>query len=95
MIQRIDLRHLAERESEQVEWKSNVADIDDVVETLCAFANDLANLGGGYVVCGAHETRDGHGFPAIDLAGLKSSRFRPVRRLRTFGSIQPARCTRP
>jgi ATP-dependent DNA helicase RecG len=78
MTHRIDLRQLAERESEQVEWKGNVADIDDVVETLSAFANDLANLGGGYVVCGASETRDAHGFPAINLTGLTSSRFREV-----------------
>ncbi len=78
MTQRIDLRQLAERESEQVEWKSNVADIDDVVETLSAFANDLANLGGGYVACGANETKDAHGFPVLELTGLTSSRFREV-----------------
>ncbi len=78
MSQRIDLRQLAERESEQVEWKSNVADIDDVVETLSAFANDLANLGGGYVVCGASEIKDSHGFPFIELIGLTSSRLREI-----------------
>ena len=37
----IDLKLLSQRESEQVEWKENVADPDDVVATLCAFANDL------------------------------------------------------
>lgn len=31
---------LAHRESEQVKWKENVADVDDVVATLSAFAND-------------------------------------------------------
>ena len=66
----IDLTQLATRESEQVEWKENVADIDDVVEALCAFANDLANLGGGYVVCGAQEVRDEHGFPRMVRTGL-------------------------
>ena len=76
--QRIDLRQLAVRESEQVEWKNNVADIDDVVETLTGFANDLANLGGGYVVCGASETKDPHGFPRIELTGLTSSRIKEV-----------------
>jgi predicted HTH transcriptional regulator len=74
----IDLRHLATRESEQVEWKANVADVDDVVETLSAFANDLANLGGGYVVCGASETKDEHGFPSMELTGLTSSRLKEV-----------------
>jgi ATP-dependent DNA helicase RecG len=74
----IDLGQLAARESEQVEWKGNVADVDDVVETLSAFANDLANLGGGYVVCGAAETKDGHGFPSVELTGLTPSRLKEV-----------------
>ena len=37
----IELGELARRESEQIEWKENVADIDDVVATLSGFANDL------------------------------------------------------
>ncbi len=78
MSDHIDLRQLAARESEQVEWKANVADIDDVVETLSAFANDLANLGGGYVVCGASETKDEHGFPSMALTGLVSTRLKEV-----------------
>jgi ATP-dependent DNA helicase RecG len=78
MSSRIDLEQLARRESEQTEWKENVADIDDVVETLCAFANDLQNLGGGYVVCGAKETKDEHGFPKLVRAGLTASRLKEV-----------------
>ena len=74
----IDLTQLATRESEQVEWKENVADIDHVIEALCAFANDLANLGGGYVVCGAREVADEHGFPRMVRSGLTSSRLREV-----------------
>jgi ATP-dependent DNA helicase RecG len=74
----IALDELARRESEQTEWKENVADIDDVVATLCAFANDLQNLGGGYVVCGAREARDAHGFPQLVRAGLTASRLREV-----------------
>ena len=74
----IDLSQLAARESEQVEWKENVADIDDVVAALCAFANDLANLGGGYVVCGAREARDEHGFPAMVRTGLTAARLKEV-----------------
>ena len=46
----IDLKELSVRESERVEWKENVADIADVVSTIVAFANDISNLGGGYVV---------------------------------------------
>ena len=74
----IDLTELVTRESEQVEWKENVADIDDVVEALCAFANDLANLGGGYVVCGAREVRDEHGFPKMVRTGLTADRLKEV-----------------
>ena len=78
MRESIDLRTLANRESEQIEWKENVADIDDVVETLSAFANDLQNLGGGYVVCGAQEEKDEHGFPRLVLTGLTASRLKEV-----------------
>jgi ATP-dependent DNA helicase RecG len=71
----IDLPELAERESEQVEWKENVADIDDVVAALSAFANDLANLGGGYVVCGVREDKDEHGFLRLHRTGLTAPRI--------------------
>ncbi|HTQ78919.1 MAG TPA: ATP-binding protein [Thermoanaerobaculia bacterium] len=74
----IDLLQLSQRESEQIEWKENVADIDDVVETLSAFANDLANLGGGYVVCGAKESRGEHGFPQVIMSGLTASRLQEL-----------------
>ncbi|HMV66274.1 MAG TPA: ATP-binding protein [Myxococcota bacterium] len=75
----IDLRELMLRESEQVEWKENVADINDVVRTLVAFANDLANLGGGRVVCGAKEAKDAHGFPTVSLVGMTADRAKQVR----------------
>ena len=74
----IDLAALAARESEQVEWKENVADENDVVRTLAAFANDLQNLGGGYVVCGVREARDEHGFPRFESVGLTASRLKEI-----------------
>jgi len=74
----IDLDQLAVRESEQIEWKENVADVDAVAKTLSAFANDLANLGGGYVVCGAAERKDEHGFPVLARTGLTANRLREV-----------------
>ena len=61
----IDLKDLAVRENERVEWKENVADINDVVKTVTALANDFSNLGGGYVVCGAREGQDEHGFQKV------------------------------
>jgi len=74
----VDLEWLARRESEQVEWKENVADVADVVKTVVAFANDWSNLGGGYVVCGARESKDQHGFPRMLRPGLSASRFKEV-----------------
>lgn len=74
----IDLDQLARRESEQTEWKDNVADVNDVVATLCAFANDLQNLGGGYVVCGAAEGVDEHGFPELVRKGLTARRLKEI-----------------
>ncbi|MFS8065219.1 MAG: helix-turn-helix domain-containing protein, partial [Byssovorax sp.] len=78
MNEAIDLQQLSIRESEQVEWKENVAEIGDVVATLTAFANDLANLGGGYVVCGAREGKDPHGFSVLVRTGLTATRFQEV-----------------
>jgi ATP-dependent DNA helicase RecG len=75
---KIDLEELSARESEQVEWKEGVADPEDVVRTLAAFANDLSNLGGGYVVCGAREVRDAHGFQRLEAVGLTASALRQV-----------------
>lgn len=77
-MNRIDLRELATRESERVEWKENVADLHDLVRTAVALANDYSNLGGGYIVCGAHEVKDEHGFQAVEIVGLGSSRFREI-----------------
>ncbi len=78
MNPRIDLAELSQRENEQTEWKENVADADDVVETLSAFANDLPNLGGGYVVCGAREDKDADGFPRLVRAGLTARQIREI-----------------
>ncbi len=74
----VGLVELAKRESEQIEWKELVADIDDVVATLSAFANDLNNLGGGYVVCGAKEAKDEHGFPRLICTGLSANRLKEI-----------------
>ncbi|GGI21453.1 ATP-binding protein [Oxalicibacterium faecigallinarum] len=74
----VDLKSLLVRENEQVEWKENVADTDDVVATLSAFANDWSNLGGGYVICGAQEGKDSHGFPVVTAVGLTAARLKEV-----------------
>ncbi len=78
MSQNFDLEELTRRESEQIEWKENVADAENVVETLVAFANDFSNLGGGYVICGAKEIKDEHGFPKLVKVGLTSARIKEL-----------------
>jgi len=78
MIATVDLKELSVRESERVEWKENVAQISDVVETVVAFANDISNLGGGYVVCGAKEGKDEAGFQKVFLIGLTSNRLKEI-----------------
>lgn len=74
----IDLKDLSKRESERVEWKENVADIEDVIKTSVAFANDYSNLGGGYIICGAKETKDEHGFQKLVEIGLTSTRLKEI-----------------
>ncbi|MGL4941711.1 MAG: ATP-binding protein [Thermoguttaceae bacterium] len=74
----VDLNTLARRESEHVEWKENVADIGDVVKTAVALANDFSNIGGGYIVCGAKEMKDEHGFQKLVRVGLTAERLKEV-----------------
>lgn len=77
----IDLKTLATRESEKVEWKENGDDkniIQSIVKTISAFANDLSNLGGGYVVCGAKEMKDEYGFPKVDFKGLSADKLKEI-----------------
>ncbi|MGE5341758.1 MAG: ATP-binding protein [Candidatus Omnitrophota bacterium] len=74
----IDLKELSNRESERVEWKENVADIESVIKTIVAFSNDYSNLGGGYVVCGAKEEKDEYGFPMVTYQGLTADRIKEI-----------------
>ncbi|MBK8256124.1 MAG: ATP-binding protein [Polyangiaceae bacterium] len=70
-----DVEALLKAEGPHIEWKENVADVEEVVQTLCAFANDHRNTGvGGHVVCGIREAKE-HGFKKAEIAGLTSDRF--------------------
>ena len=77
----IDLKELSTRESERVEWKENGDDINIVAsigKTITAFANDISNFGGGYVICGAKETKDEYGFPKVQYNGLTANKLREI-----------------
>jgi ATP-dependent DNA helicase RecG len=60
-------------EGERIEYKAGW-NPDPVIRTLCAFANDFENLGGGYVVIG--QDCDESGRPIFPPAGLSSWRNR-------------------
>lgn len=77
----IDLKELSARESERVEWKENGDDIhiiNSIVKTISAFANDISNFGGGYIVCGAKEIKDEYGFPKIQYTGLSANKIKEI-----------------
>ena len=81
MTYNIDLKELSIRESEKVEWKEYGDDkniVKSIVKTISAFANDIANIGGGYVVCGAKETKDEFGFPKVIYTGLSSNKLKEI-----------------
>jgi predicted HTH transcriptional regulator len=77
----IDLKELSARESEKVEWKENGDDknvVKSIVKTISAFANDIANVGGGYIVCGAKETKDDFGFQKVVHTGLSADKLKEI-----------------
>ncbi len=61
-------------EGERVEYKAGW-NPQSVLHTICAFANDFHNLGGGYVVLGVEE-RDGQ--PLLPPKGLDAGRIEAV-----------------
>jgi ATP-dependent DNA helicase RecG len=84
-----DLLHRRTVEGERIEFKSgwNPA---ATVRTLCAFANDFENLGGGYVVIG--QDCDANGIPAFPPIGLDRKSLDTIQRdlQRVCNLIQPA-----
>lgn len=77
----IDLKELSTRESEKVEWKESGDDqnvVRSIVKTITAFSNDISNFGGGYVVCGAKESKDEFGFPKVLYKGLSADKLKEI-----------------
>lgn len=62
-----DLIHQRTVEGERIEYKAGW-NPDAILRTLCAFANDFENLGGGYVVIGLY--CDVNGLPILPPIGL-------------------------
>jgi ATP-dependent DNA helicase RecG len=63
-------------EWERLEFKAGWNPLE-VLHTLCAFANDFHNLGGGYVVVGVAQ-KDGQ--PVLPPVGLGASRLDAIQR---------------
>lgn len=53
-------------ESSRVEYKGNW-NPERVLHTICAFANDIDNIGGGYIIVGVNEV---DGMPVIPVKGI-------------------------
>jgi ATP-dependent DNA helicase RecG len=75
-------------EGDRIEYKAGW-NPDAIIKTLCAFANDFENLGGGYVVIGQNCDKDGKAiFPPV---GLNDNQLDPIQRelLQHCQLIQP------
>ena len=69
-----DVLRLRTIEGERVEYKAGW-NPQAVLHTICAFANDFHNLGGGYVVLGV-EGRNGH--PVLPPKGIRAGQIDPL-----------------
>ena len=63
-------------EWERLEFKSGWNPLD-VLHTLCAFANDFHNLGGGYIVVGVAED---DGRPVLPPSGIETSQLNAIQK---------------
>jgi len=75
-------------ESDRVEYKEGW-NPDKTIQTLCAFANDFQNLGGGYLVIG--QNSDGDNRPVFPPVGLHDKQLDKIQRelLANCQLIQP------
>ena len=64
-------------ESERIKYKAGW-NPDAIIRTICAFANDFENLGGGYVVIG--QDCDDTGRPIFPPKGLAEDQLARIQR---------------
>ncbi len=64
-------------EGDRIEYKAGW-NPDPIIRTVCAFANDIENLGGGYVVIG--QDCDANGQPAFPPVGLPDNQLDKIQR---------------
>jgi len=80
MNPRIDLKELAARESEQVEWKQNVASIEDVLKRLPPSQTISKIWGADMSFAAAAEGKTSMVFQKVSYPGLKADRFKELGR---------------
>lgn len=87
-INPLDLLRQRTVEGERIEYKAGW-NPDPILRTLCAFANDFENLGGGYVVIG--QDCDAHGQPIFPPTGLAANQLDTIQQelLAACQLIQP------
>lgn len=87
-INLLDLLRRRTVESERIEYKAGW-NPDAIIRTLCAFANDFENLGGGYVVIG--QDCDANGQPLFPPVGLAENQLDKIQQelLAACQLIQP------
>lgn len=87
-INLLDLLRQRTVEGERIEYKAGW-NPDAVIRTLCAFANDFENLGGGYVVIG--QDCDANGQPIFPPLGLAAAQLDKIQQelLAACQLIQP------
>jgi len=75
-------------ERDRIEYKAGW-NPDAIIRTLCAFANDFENLGGGYVIIG--QDCDEYGQPVFPPVGVADNQLDKIQRelLQYANQIQP------
>ena len=58
-------------ESTRIEFKSDF-NPEPIIHTICAFANDIDNIGGGYIIIGIEEKNS---IPQLPPKGIDKSRI--------------------
>ena len=61
-------------ESNRIEFKSDW-NPEPILHTICAFANDIDNMGGGYIVIGVEEK---DGVPVLPVKGIEMNRINNI-----------------
>lgn len=74
-------------ESSRIELKENF-NPDPMVHTICAFANDIDNIGGGYIFVGIKEV---NGIPERPITGLPINKLDEIQKevIRCCHFIEP------